>query len=60
MNIEQQILLLTRMVRLIDEMQTAHEDYLCKDKVLSHLRWSTEHLSNQIWARIIVKDYGTE
>jgi hypothetical protein len=60
MNVEEQVLLLTRMVRLIDEMQTAHEDYLCKDKVLQHLRWSTEHLSNQIWARIIIKDYGTQ
>jgi hypothetical protein len=57
MNIEQQLELLIRMVRLIEEMQST-ADYLGKDKVVSHLRWSTEHLSNDIWARTIHKHYG--
>ena len=58
MNIGQQLELLTRMVRLIEEMQHT-ADYLGKDKVVSHLRWATEHLSNDIWARTIHKDYTT-
>ena len=56
MNIEQQLELLTRMVRLIEEMQHT-ADYLGKDKVVSHLRWATEHLSNDIWAKTIHKHY---
>jgi hypothetical protein len=56
MNIEQQLELLIRMVRLIEEMQST-PDYLGKEKVVSHLRWSTEHLSNDIWARTIHKHY---
>ena len=56
MNIEQQLELLTRMVRLIEEMQHT-ADYLGKEKVVSHLRWATEHLSNDIWARTIHKHY---
>jgi hypothetical protein len=56
MDIMQQLELLTRMVRLIEEMQST-ADYLGKDKVISHLRWATEHLSNDIWARTIHKHY---
>jgi hypothetical protein len=56
MNIEQQLELLIRMVRLIEEMQST-ADYLGKEKVVSHLRWSTEHLSNDIWAKTIHKHY---
>jgi hypothetical protein len=56
MNIEQQLELLTCMVRLIEEMQQT-ADYLGKDKVVSHLRWATEHLSNDIWAKTIHKHY---
>ena len=59
MTIGQQLELLTRMVRLIEEMQTAQVDYLGKDKVVQHLRWATGHLSDDIWARIVAKDYGT-
>ena len=59
MNIEQQLELLTNMVRLIEEMQHT-ADYLGKDKVVSHLRWATEHLSNDIWARTIHKDFGND
>jgi hypothetical protein len=59
MNVEQLVLLLTRIVRLIEEMQTAQVDYLGKDKVVQHLRWATGHLSDDIWARIVAKDYGT-
>jgi hypothetical protein len=44
------------MVRLIEEMQST-ADYIGKDKVISHLRWGTEHLSNDIWARTIHKHY---
>jgi hypothetical protein len=60
MNIQQQVELLTSMVRLIEEMQLMQVDYLGKDKVVQHLRWSTEHLSNDIWARTIHKDFGTD
>jgi hypothetical protein len=56
MNIEQQLELLIRMVRLIEEMQNT-ADYLGKEKVVSHLRWATEHLSNDIWAKTIHKHY---
>jgi hypothetical protein len=57
MNLEQQVLLLTRIVRLIEEMNGT-ADYLGKEKVVSHLRWASEHISNEIWARTIHKDYG--
>jgi hypothetical protein len=57
MTLEQQVLLLTRIVRLIEEMQST-ADYLRKDDVLQHLRWSSEHISREIWARAIHKDYG--
>jgi len=58
MDISQQLDLLTRMVRLIEEMQNS-ADYLGKQDVIAHLRWSTEHLSREIWARTIHKDYAT-
>jgi hypothetical protein len=59
MNLQQQVLLLSSMVRLIEELQTMQVDYLGKDKVVQHLRWASEHLSNDIWARTIHKDYTT-
>jgi hypothetical protein len=58
MTLEQQVLLLTRIVRLIEEMQKS-DDYLNKDDVIAHLRWSSEHISREIWARSIHKDYGS-
>ncbi len=58
MDISQQLELLARMVRLIEEMQNS-ADYLGKQDVVAHLRWSTEHLSREIWARTIHKDYAT-
>ena len=58
MSIAEQVELLTAMVRLIEEMQSS-ADYLGKQDVIAHLRWSTEHLSNDVWARTIHKDYGT-
>ena len=58
MDISQQLELLTRMVRLIEEMQNS-ADWLNKDDVLAHLRWSSEHVSREIWARTIHKDYST-
>ncbi len=58
MTLEQQVLLLTRIVRLIEEMQKS-DDYLNKDDVIAHLRWSSEHVSREIWARAIHKDYGS-
>lgn len=58
MNIEQQLELLTRMVRLIEEMQNS-ANWLNKDDVVAHLRWSSEHVSREIWARTIHKDYST-
>ena len=57
MTIGQQLELLTRIVRLIEEMQTMQVDYLGKDTVVQHLRWSSEHVSREIWARTIHKDY---
>jgi hypothetical protein len=59
MTLEQQVLLLTRIVRLIDEMQKS-DNFLGKDDVISHLRWSSEHVSREIWARTIHKDYGAK
>jgi len=56
MDLLQQLELLARMVRLIEEMNGT-ADYIGKEKVVSHLRWATEHLSNDIWARTIHKDY---
>lgn len=58
MDIAQQLELLARMVRLIEEMQNS-ADWLNKDDVLAHLRWSSEHVSREIWARTIHKDYST-
>ena len=58
MTLEQQVLLLTRIVQLIEEMQKS-DDYLNKDDVIAHLRWSSEHISREIWARSIHKDYGS-
>jgi hypothetical protein len=58
MDLAQQLELLARMVRLIEEMQNG-ADYIGKQDVVSHLRWSTEHLSRDIWARTIHKDYTT-
>lgn len=58
MTLEQQVLLLTRIVRLIEEMQKT-DNYLGKDEVIAHLRWSSEHVSREIWARTIHKDYGS-
>ena len=58
MTLEQQVLLLTRIVRLIEEIQKS-DDYLNKDDVIAHLRWSSEHISREIWARSIHKDYGS-
>jgi hypothetical protein len=59
MDLAQQVDLLTSMVRLIEEMQSS-PDYLGKEKVVSHLRWASEHISNEIWARTIHKDYGLD
>jgi hypothetical protein len=58
MDIAQQLELLARMVRLIEEMQNS-ANWLNKDDVLAHLRWSSEHVSREIWARTIHKDYST-
>ena len=55
-NIEQLVLLLTRIVRLIEEMQKS-DDFLGKNDVIAHLRWSTEHVSREIWSRAIHKNY---
>ena len=57
MTIGQQLELLTRIVRLIEEMQNS-ADYLNKQDVIAHLRWSSEHVSREIWARTVHKDYG--
>ena len=59
MDLKEQLELLARMVRLIEELQTMQVDYLGKDKVVQQLRWAPEHLSNDIWARTVHKDYTT-
>jgi len=58
MDLAQLLELLARMVRLIEEMQNS-ADYIGKQDVVSHLRWSSEHLSRDIWARTVHKDYST-
>lgn len=58
MDIAQQLELLARMVRLIEEMQNS-ADFLGKNDVIAHLRWSSEHVSREIWARTVHKDYST-
>jgi hypothetical protein len=58
MDLAQQLELLARMVRLIEEMQNS-ADYIGKQDVVAHLRWSTDHLSRDIWARTVHKDYTT-
>lgn len=58
MDIAQQLELLARMVRLIEAMQNS-ADFLGKNDVIAHLRWSAEHVSREIWARTIHKDYST-
>jgi hypothetical protein len=58
MDLAQQLDLLARMVRLIEEMQNS-ADYIGKQEVVSHLRWSTDHLSRDIWARTVHTDYST-
>ncbi len=58
MDLLQQVELLTRIVRLIEEMQNS-ADYLGKQDVVGHLRWASDHLSRDIWARTIHKDYKT-
>lgn len=57
MTLDELVNLFARIVRLIEEMHNT-ADYLGKDKVVSHLRWTSEHISNEIWARSIHKDYG--
>lgn len=57
MNLDEQVALLARIVRLIEEMQKS-KDFIGKDNVVSNLRWASEHISNEIWARTIHKDYG--
>lgn len=57
MNLNELVELLTRIVRLIEEMNGT-ADYLGKDEVISHLRWASDHVSREIWARTIHKDYS--
>jgi len=57
MTLDEQVALLARIVRLIEEMQSS-ADYLGKNEVVAHLRWASEHVSREIWARTIHKDYG--
>ena len=59
MTLDEQVLLLTRIVRLIDEMQKT-DNYLGKDEVISHLRWASEHVSRKIWARSLHGNYGND
>lgn len=58
MNLDEQVLLLTRILRLIEEMKTAHADFIGKSEVDNYLRWAAKHLSQEIWSRTITKDYG--
>jgi hypothetical protein len=58
MTVEQQLELLTRLLRLVEEMQTS-PDFVGKNEVDNYLRWSTKHLAEDIWGRMVIKDYGT-
>jgi hypothetical protein len=49
MTLEQQVMLLARIVRLIEEMHNT-ADYLGKEKVVSHLRWASEHVQRDLGA----------
>ena len=57
MTLDEQVLLLTHIVRLIDEMQKT-DNYLGKDEVISHLQIASEHVSREIWVRSIHGNYG--
>jgi hypothetical protein len=58
MTVQQQLELLTRMLRLIEEMQTS-PDFIGKNEVDNYLRWSTKHLAEDMWGRMVIKDYGS-
>jgi hypothetical protein len=58
MTVEQQVLLLTRMLRLIEEMGTS-ADFIGKNDVEQYIRWASRHLADDMWQRVIAKDYGT-
>jgi hypothetical protein len=58
MTVEQQLELLTRMLRLLEELQTEHAKFIGKDEVDNYLRWSVKHLAEDIWGRVVIKDYG--
>ena len=57
MNLDEKVLTLTRILRLIEEMKTAHADFIGKDKVEQHLRWAAGHLADDIWETTIHKRY---
>lgn len=54
---EQEVLLLTRIVRLIEEMTQTQADYIGKDITVQYLRWTTEHIAKHIWQRSVTEDY---
>lgn len=58
MTVQQQLELLTRMLRLIEELQSEHADFIGKNEVDNYLRWSVKHLAEDIWGRVVIKDYG--
>ena len=58
MTLEEQLLLLARMMWFIENLQTSPK-WLGKDDVEQHIRWAAKHLADDIWQRVIAKDYGT-
>ena len=58
MNVDEQLLLLSRMMWFIENIQTS-PDWIGKNEVEQYVRWSAKHLADDIWQRVIEKDYGT-
>lgn len=59
MTFDQEVMLLARVVRLIEEMTQTHADYIGKDNAVQYLRWTSEHIAKHIWQRSVTDDYDT-
>ncbi len=57
MTLDEKVLTLTRILRLIEEMKTAHADFIGKNDVEQHLRWAATHIADDIWQITIHKHY---
>ena len=57
LTVQEQLELLTQMLRLLEEMQSS-PDFLGKNDVDNYLRWSIKHLAEDMWGRMVIKNYG--